>query len=150
MYAIMKTMYPPGYHHNGFVASHALGHMIYGCGDKRQGYDIYICILCIIQFNYVWKALHDLMNLIAWMDTYYLQNIYDDDFSTRNHVFHYYFTFKIQHSSFIQNIFHKAHLLENRQDMKISSIGIQVFKVQNVNFTYFQVFVLSKKGLKKN
>ena len=24
----MKTMYPPGYHHNGFVATHALGHMM--------------------------------------------------------------------------------------------------------------------------
>ena len=23
----MKTMFPPGYHHNGFVATHALGHM---------------------------------------------------------------------------------------------------------------------------
>ena len=28
-YAIMKTMCPPGYHHNGFVATHALGHMMY-------------------------------------------------------------------------------------------------------------------------
>ena len=27
----MKTMYPaPGYHHNHFVATHALGHMMYG------------------------------------------------------------------------------------------------------------------------
>ena len=26
----MKTMCSPGYHHNGFVAIHALGHMIYG------------------------------------------------------------------------------------------------------------------------
>ena len=26
----MKTMCPPGYHHNGFVATHALGHMKYG------------------------------------------------------------------------------------------------------------------------
>ena len=26
----MKTIFPPGYHHNGFVATHALGHMIYG------------------------------------------------------------------------------------------------------------------------
>ena len=26
----MKTMCPPGYHHNGFVATHALGHMTYG------------------------------------------------------------------------------------------------------------------------
>ena len=43
----MKTMYPPGYHHNGFVATHALGHMMYGaqvhelpqshCGDNREG-----------------------------------------------------------------------------------------------------------------
>ena len=24
MYVIMKTMCPPGYHHNGFVATHAL------------------------------------------------------------------------------------------------------------------------------
>ena len=26
----MKTMCPPGYHHNGFVATHALGHITYG------------------------------------------------------------------------------------------------------------------------
>ena len=26
----MKTMCPPGYHHNGFVATHALRHMMYG------------------------------------------------------------------------------------------------------------------------
>ena len=26
---IIKTMYPPGYHHNGFVATDALGHMMY-------------------------------------------------------------------------------------------------------------------------
>ena len=26
----METMCPPGYHHNGFVATHALGHLIYG------------------------------------------------------------------------------------------------------------------------
>ena len=30
IYAIMETMCPPGYHHNGFVATHALGHMLYG------------------------------------------------------------------------------------------------------------------------
>ena len=30
IYAIIKTMCPPGYHHNGFVATHALGHMMYG------------------------------------------------------------------------------------------------------------------------
>ena len=26
----MKTMCPPGYHYNGFVATHALWHMMYG------------------------------------------------------------------------------------------------------------------------
>ena len=30
IYVIMKTMCPPGYHHNGFVATHALGNMMYG------------------------------------------------------------------------------------------------------------------------
>ena len=30
IYVIMKIMCPPGYHHNGFVATHALGHMMYG------------------------------------------------------------------------------------------------------------------------
>ena len=28
IYVIMKTMFPPGYHHNGFVANHVLGHMM--------------------------------------------------------------------------------------------------------------------------
>ena len=31
IYVIMKTMCPPGYHHNGFVATHALGHMMPKC-----------------------------------------------------------------------------------------------------------------------
>ena len=30
VYVIMKTMCPPDYHHNGFVATHALGYMTYG------------------------------------------------------------------------------------------------------------------------
>ena len=30
IHVIMKTMCPPGYHHNSFVASHAFGHRIYG------------------------------------------------------------------------------------------------------------------------
>ena len=50
IYVIMKTMCPPVYHHNGFVATHALGHMMYRtscaqvhelpqshCGDKQEG-----------------------------------------------------------------------------------------------------------------
>ena len=30
IYAIMKTVWPPSYHHNGFVSTHALGHMMDG------------------------------------------------------------------------------------------------------------------------
>ena len=30
IYVIMKTTRPPDYHHNGFVATHALRHMMYG------------------------------------------------------------------------------------------------------------------------
>ena len=50
IYVIMKTMCPLSYHHNGFVATLALGHMMYGtsfaqvhelpqshCGDNREG-----------------------------------------------------------------------------------------------------------------
>ena len=42
----MKTMCPPGYHHNGFVTTHALGHTSCAqvhelqqshCGDNREG-----------------------------------------------------------------------------------------------------------------
>ena len=29
IYVIMKTMYPPGYHHNGFMATHALRHDVW-------------------------------------------------------------------------------------------------------------------------
>ena len=59
IYVIMKTMCPPGYHRNGFVTIHALGHMMCSfiqnifinrtscaqvhelqqshCGDNREG-----------------------------------------------------------------------------------------------------------------
>ena len=42
----MKTMCPPGYHHNGFVATHAFGHMMHG-------YIIYILciIICVVKKN---------------------------------------------------------------------------------------------------
>ena len=33
----MKAMYPPGYQHKGFVATHALGHMMYGlCAQVHE------------------------------------------------------------------------------------------------------------------
>ena len=36
IYAIMKTMCPPGHYRNGFVATHTLGHMIYGLFKKNN------------------------------------------------------------------------------------------------------------------
>ena len=33
----MKTICPPGYHHNGFVATHALGSMMYDTHDVCSG-----------------------------------------------------------------------------------------------------------------
>ena len=44
IYEIVKTMCPPGYHHNGFVATHALGHMIY----------IYIYIWQVYIYIHIW------------------------------------------------------------------------------------------------
>ena len=43
----MKTMCPPGYHHNDFVATHALGYMMYGhhvhdVHDVHDGHMTYI------------------------------------------------------------------------------------------------------------
>ena len=35
----MKTMCPPGYHHNGFVATHALGYMMFGHMINRKLFD---------------------------------------------------------------------------------------------------------------
>ena len=39
-------MCPPVYHHNGFVATHALGDMMYGCAVVQLY--IYICIYIYI------------------------------------------------------------------------------------------------------
>ena len=42
----MKTMCPPGYHHNGFVATHALGHMMYGSVHHNKPYNDKPYIMC--------------------------------------------------------------------------------------------------------
>ena len=38
IYPIMKTMWPPGYYHNGFVATHPFGHdaQLYNCTSSAQ------------------------------------------------------------------------------------------------------------------
>ena len=42
----MKTMCPPGYHHNGFVATHALGHMMYGYTWIHDVHHVPKCMSC--------------------------------------------------------------------------------------------------------
>ena len=44
----MKTMCPPSYHYSGFVATHALGHMMYGL----YIYAVYIYVYIYIRFIY--------------------------------------------------------------------------------------------------
>ena len=60
IYVIMKTMCPPGYHHNGFVATHALGHMMYG--DVHDVHDVHIYIYIYI---YITSLLHPFLFLSA-------------------------------------------------------------------------------------
>ena len=44
----MKTMCPPGYLHNGFVATHALGHMMYShyahLASVRFEHSVCVCV----------------------------------------------------------------------------------------------------------
>ena len=47
----MKTRCRPGYHDNGFVATHALGHMMYGY-TLLVPMNIYICIYIYIYILY--------------------------------------------------------------------------------------------------
>ena len=57
----MKTMCPPGYHHNSFVATHALGHMMYGLYIY---YILYIYILSIIYIIYIYNT-EDIINFFT-------------------------------------------------------------------------------------
>ena len=43
----MKTMCHPGYHHNGFVATHALGHMMYGFTWAHDAHDVHHVPKCM-------------------------------------------------------------------------------------------------------
>ena len=55
IYAVMKTMYPPGYHHNGFMATHALGHRMYGYTLLYIYTHIYIYLYIYI---YIYMYIH--------------------------------------------------------------------------------------------
>ena len=55
IYVIMKTMCPPGYHHNGFVATHALGHMMYG--DVHDVHDVHDIYIYIYIYNFITSSI---------------------------------------------------------------------------------------------
>ena len=42
----MKTMFPPGYHHTGFVAINALGHMMYDSFNAQFVHHVPKCMSC--------------------------------------------------------------------------------------------------------
>ena len=48
IYIIMKTMCPPGYHHNGIVATHELGRMMYGYTLRLYVDNIYIMLMLLL------------------------------------------------------------------------------------------------------
>ena len=56
IYVIMKTMCPPGYHHNGFVATHALGHMMYGSHNRTYTY-VYVYVYIYI-YIYIYTYIY--------------------------------------------------------------------------------------------
>ena len=66
--AIMKKMYPPGFHHNDFVATHALGYMMHVMYtenvvfiEEPAGIDIMAYISCIYLY----------MCMFVYTQTYY-------------------------------------------------------------------------------
>ena len=71
IYAIMKIMCPPGYHHSGFVATHALGHMMYGY-TLLIPMAIILLILCsllsLLVYIYVYMVFRNLLYDICCMD----------------------------------------------------------------------------------
>ena len=49
----MKTMCPSGYHHNGFVETLALGHIMYGLHDAHDCISTYIYIFFFFIFFFL-------------------------------------------------------------------------------------------------
>ena len=80
MYVIMKGICAPSYHHNGFVANHALGHMIYGYPHVLYSYThislslslyIYIYIYIYKYIDKYYRRLHTHNQLLAQLKSNY-------------------------------------------------------------------------------
>ena len=64
IHIIMKTVCPPSYHHNNFVATHSLGQPYIMFPSVYMYICMYICIYCICIYIYVysvvsWPAVHE-------------------------------------------------------------------------------------------
>ena len=59
----MKTMCSIGYHHNGFVATHALGHMMYGYVLLVPRLHIYYSHFASVRFEH--SVRHSLLSLLS-------------------------------------------------------------------------------------
>ena len=70
----MKIMCPPGYHHSGFVATHALGHMMYGY-TLLIPMAIMLLILCsllsllVYIYMYIWFLETYFTTYAVWMNS---------------------------------------------------------------------------------
>ena len=58
----MKTMFPPGYHHNGIVVTYALGHMMYGHVSKYMS-----CHKAIVVITGKEHCFHDCINIYKYI-----------------------------------------------------------------------------------
>ena len=63
IYAIMKTMWPPCYRINGFVATHALGHDEQSCNGTSSAEGM-ICHIFIVVAGRA-RCFHDCINLVT-------------------------------------------------------------------------------------
>ena len=75
IYVVMKTMCPPGYHYDGFLAAHALGHMM---NNVPTVHHVPKCIIChrviVVTARAHW--FHDCMNLFMYICIYIYIYIY--------------------------------------------------------------------------
>ena len=88
MYVIMKTMCPPGYHHNGFVATHALRHIYYAhlpsvrfehsvCRGSLMTTYIYIYIyIYIYTYIYIYIYIYVYMYIYIYIYIYIYVYVY--------------------------------------------------------------------------
>ena len=75
IYAIMKTMCLPGYHHNGFLITHALGHMMNNVATVRHVLKHIICHRAIVVTAGA-HCFHDCIYMYVYIMNIYILFIY--------------------------------------------------------------------------